>query len=136
MGSMGSYNPSFGSNNQSLEAEAELFASIDRGLFEYSGPGDGQQPLPYIQRDPISVLHGAYGRVNRGADPLPTPDHIAHALARYALMRKHFSMDRQSSRTSSSSPRSLDRQSSRTASSLKTSNSSWDEVESLDFNGM
>ena len=71
-------------------------------------------------RDPHTIMQGAYQRLGGKFDP-SQHDYITKALARYAMMRRHYSTDRQSTRSGSS-------RTSRT-------NSSWDEVESLDLGG-
>ena len=103
-GSRGSV--SRGSASQSFDMDQ---GAVDRGMSMEQ------------HRDPYTIMQGAYQRLNGRYDPTVHHDYITNTLARYAMMRRHYSMDRQSTRSGSS-------RTSRT-------NSSWDEVESLDLGG-
>ena len=108
-GSRGSISlSSRGSASQSFDMDPLDQAALERGMSIEQ------------HRDPHTIMQGAYQRLSGKFDP-SQHDYITKALARYAMMRRHYSTDRQSTRSGSS----------RTS---KT-NSSWDEVESLDLGG-
>ena len=108
-GSRGSVSlSSRGSASQSFDMDYLDQAALERGISVEQ------------QRDPHALMQGAYQRLSGRFDPTQH-DYITKALARYAMMRRHYSTDRQSTRSTSS-------RTSRT-------NSSWDEVESLDLGG-
>ncbi len=99
--------------SQSFDASLDA-AALQRGM-SIEGP-----------RDPYSIMRGAYDRLllhrAAGGDAAAAAlhhDYITHALAKYALLRRRQSSDR----------------SSRSGSRASRADSSWDEVESIDFGG-
>ena len=113
-GSRNSLSPSGrGSRSQSFDMDA--MASLDKAALER---GMSAEP-PH--RDPYTIMQGAFSRLSGRSDAVQHNDYITSALARYAMMEKHYSVDRQSSRS--------------TGSRTSRTNSSWDEVESLDLGG-
>ena len=110
---------SHSSSSQSAENGRGSRASIyqsSRGSMSKSFDVDMMASLETVEtpRDLDSILQGAYGR----SDPTRHHDYVTSALARYAMMRRYHSIDRQSSRSGSSRSRA---------------DSSWEEVESIDF---
>ncbi len=113
-GSRGSFSlGSRGSTGQSFDLDA--MASLDQAALQRGVSFEGP-------RDPYEIMQGAYEKLTEyhKSEALRQRHPITKALARRAMLRKYYSADRQS-RSSMSSSRG------------SRANSSWDEVESIDF---